>query len=295
MNELTATNPYGPATIDPAEWTALGDFYRGTSEEIAAEYDYTHADLGIRLGLGEEWDWEQLHEVVEFNGTNGHGCAMCGSHFAYGVVFTNGETNIAIGHICAREYLSLPDRSTLIRKRAASAAATTRKRKVAAAKAATYLGENPEVAEAFETEHYIVQDIRGKLFQYGSISERQEALVLKIAREEAERAALRAEAAEKLRNAPALAEGRYEIEGLVISTKSQDSMYGTTYKMLVELADGNRVWGTIPRAIEDDVWGTRSTVTVRFTAAVQRSDDDEHFGFYSRPTKPEVTNVKEVA
>lgn len=295
---MSAThNPYGPATIDPAEWTALGDFYRGSSEEIAAEYDYFHGELGIALGLGEDWDWDQLHEIVEFNGTNGHGCAMCGSYFAYGVVFTNGETNIAIGHICAREYLSLPDRSTLIRKRAASAAATTRKRKIAAAKAATYLGENPEVAEAFETDHYIVQDIRGKLFQYGSISERQEALVLKIAREEAERAVLRAEAAEKLANAPVLPEGRYEIEGVVISTKSKPGFaYNqTVYKMLVELADGNRVWGTIPRAIEDDVWGTSRTVTVKFTAAVQRSDDDEHFGFFSRPTKPEVVARKEVA
>jgi hypothetical protein len=79
--------------------------------------------------------------------------------------------------------------------------------------------------------------------------------------------------------------GRAVIRGEVLTTKSQDSAYGTVYKMLVQ-ADGYRVWGTIPSGIYP-----RMGDVVEFTAAVTASDDDPNFGFYSRPTKAAVVET----
>jgi hypothetical protein len=54
-------------------------------------------------------------------------------------------------------------------------------------------------------------------------------------------------------------------------------------KMLVVTDTGWKVWGTMPAALDVDR-GAR----VRFTATVKPSDDDPHFGFFSRPTKAQV-------
>lgn len=80
-----------------------------------------------------------------------------------------------------------------------------------------------------------------------------------------------------------LEEGRREVIGFVKSLKTVESVYGVTYKMLVEQTDGGRVWGTVPAAIDPKV-GDK----VALIATVQRSDDDPSFGFYSRPTKPAI-------
>lgn len=100
-------------------------------------------------------------------------------------------------------------------------------------------------------------------------------------------------------------EGRIEIHGTIISTKEDDGMYGTTYKMLVEDERGFRVFGSIPQSFWDEVaflgsyrksaWGETDGVMtklkgmeVRFTATVEKSDKDESFGFFKRPTKASV-------
>lgn len=79
-------------------------------------------------------------------------------------------------------------------------------------------------------------------------------------------------------------EGRIDIAGKVLSTKWQESLYGDTLKMLVLDDRGFKVWGTVPAAIDDVERGNR----VAFTASVERSDDDETFGFYKRPVKAEL-------
>lgn len=140
-----------------------------------------------------------------------------------------------------------------------------------------------------DQQHGIANDIGFKLRHYGSISQGQIDLLFKVQGEfEAE-----VEAAANAPEVPPLVEGRREITGIVVSTKAQDSHYGTQYKMLVEEDDGNRVWGTIPRSIDDEVWNTRREVRVSFTAEVTVSKDDEHFGFYKRPTKATATPDEE--
>ena len=77
--------------------------------------------------------------------------------------------------------------------------------------------------------------------------------------------------------------GRTIIRGEILATKTLDTRWGVTVKMLVQ-GPGWRVWGTRPTEIPT---ATRGDV-VEFTATVSASDDDDSFGFYSRPTKAHV-------
>ena len=62
------------------------------------------------------------------------------------------------------------------------------------------------------------------------------------------------------------------------------SFYGMTQKMGVKLADGNKVYGTVPNNISHVERGNK----VKFVAKVERSEKDEHFGFFSRPAKAQI-------
>jgi len=98
---------------------------------------------------------------------------------------------------------------------------------------------------------------------------------------------------------------RFLIEGEVISTKWKANAFAPrptfhggwigsandeTLKMTVRLADGNRVWGTVPAPLVEAVENGKTLV--RITAKVSASDRDEHFGFFSFP---KVAPRKEVA
>lgn len=109
----------------------------------------------------------------------------------------------------------------------------------------------------------------------------------KFAARDAERAA---QNEAELENAPAVTAGRQEVAGTILKTKWQSSDYGETLKMLVKLENGNRLWGTVPAALQsvpDGPSSFRAVDTgdvVGFTANVEPSKDDEHFDFYKRPT-----------
>lgn len=80
-------------------------------------------------------------------------------------------------------------------------------------------------------------------------------------------------------------EGRVTVSGRVVSVKYQESdYYGRrgAYKMLVE-GEGWKAWGTVPSSLP----AVRNQV-VEFTATFTRSDDDEAFAFFTRPTKGAV-------
>lgn len=92
------------------------------------------------------------------------------------------------------------------------------------------------------------------------------------------------------------------ISGKIISTREQDNRYGygSIIKMLVADDRGFKVWGTRPNTEVEDVDGwiindegkrCRTLDTgdrVTFTAGVERSRDDEFFGFFKRPRKVTV-------
>lgn len=82
--------------------------------------------------------------------------------------------------------------------------------------------------------------------------------------------------------------GRITVIGKVVSTDTKENDFGVRYVMTVRDDRGFTVWGTEPSSISVNV-GDR----VEFTATVERSDRDECFGFYSRPSKAKVLETAE--
>jgi hypothetical protein len=151
-----------------------------------------------------------------------------------------------------------------------------------------------------------LSDLLHKLNRYSNLTENQVAAVQKIkARNDERLAAYAARTAELAEVAP-LAEGRREITGTIVSTKWVEGFGGDdVMKMLVEEADGNRVYGTVPSYLKEIAEGPWSAeqgyyapvelkgLTITFKAQVERSSKDEHFGFFKRPTGTKV--IEEVA
>lgn len=84
---------------------------------------------------------------------------------------------------------------------------------------------------------------------------------------------------------PALEEGRRVLTGAVASTKLHESQYGNSFKMVLQLDGGHRVWGTIPNSLMEEHRVPPVGTRVQLTATVTRSDDDHTFGFFKRPAK----------
>lgn len=157
---------------------------------------------------------------------------------------------------------------------------------------AVILENNTALVQALKCDHRIIRDIAAKLETFGSISEAQIALVIKIAADEA------AKAAEVMVSAP---QGKATVSGQIVSTKYQESEYGGAWKMTVKFTSEAGTWlayGTVPTSILDAVHpecnGNLVEVlrgrTVSFTAAFARGNES-HFAFFSRPTKASINQV----
>jgi hypothetical protein len=134
----------------------------------------------------------------------------------------------------------------------------------------------------------------------GAITKLKEIMV-----EREQRAAQRAEqyAAEKL-TAKAWTAGRQDVEGVVISAKTQPgfaphprAIVADVLKILVKREDGSKIYMTCPRAVEDVYFaelekgapnvGTLQWIKgkrVRVTVTVETKDEDPTFAFGKRPT-----------
>ncbi|UAJ16132.1 hypothetical protein SEA_TINYMINY_41 [Microbacterium phage TinyMiny] len=161
--------------------------------------------------------------------------------------------------------------------------------------------------EAYQTGDYskvskseFLRDMASNLFNASGkdLSENMLVALRKVVAREAEKAVAQAAL-------PALVEGRREIAGKVVSTKTVESDYGTGYKMLVELSDGTRIFGSIPNNIWNEVeflgayrksaWNETDGVMtklvgmeLKFTATIEASKNDKSFGFFKRPAKAEI-------
>jgi hypothetical protein len=89
------------------------------------------------------------------------------------------------------------------------------------------------------------------------------------------------------KTAPVVVGKGVTVEGKVLTVKERPGFRGGyTLKMLVKDERGFKVWGTVPRALVA-AKAERGSV-VRFVANTKVSDDDETFGFFSRPRKAEL-------
>ncbi len=95
-----------------------------------------------------------------------------------------------------------------------------------------------------------------------------------------------------------------ELRGEILSIQSRENGYGeNVVKMLFQDERGFRLWGTVARALlneifdrklvrwsreQQDYFLTAGPIEVAFVANVDASDDDPVFGFFKRPRKGEV-------
>jgi hypothetical protein len=224
---------------------------------------------------------------VTFASHGGMGkCSACGSRFVYGEVWRHEPTgeHVNIGHICGEKYGLLMDRSAfeIEAGRHRSAAAVRLTRKLKAESRAAFLAENPGLEDALKTDHYIVCDIAARFTEHCKLSEKQVALVMKLANE-----AANPEPEETYVPTP---EGKQTFRGRVISVKDQEGYYGWTTKATVKVETPDGVWlawGTAPAKLLDDAADNNDHelkgAEVEITATLTRSDRDEHFAFMKRP------------
>jgi len=280
----TRTDAHRPSAINPLDYQFVA-------------HDYYGSAFGMDEALKGERNAFRAHMASTGGKFSGHEhggtCFVCGAAAMYVAKFFHPKSNtyIVTGEDCAnkmhmgdaRAFRSFRDKVGEVREAAAG--------KLKAQKTLDAAGLNKAwdiyVAGANTDAEMIVRDIVAKLVKYGSISEKQEAFIARLLRQIADAPAIAAQrAAEKEAALPVpVSTDRMLVQGKVLTLKEQESMYGTQLKMLVAHDHGWKVWGTCPSGLRDVVKvGDR----VQFTAAVQVSDKDPKFGFFSRPTKPGI-------
>lgn len=200
----------------------------------------------------------------------GQGGFACYGHIYNGVCF---ECDGARGHWSTVEH-----EARLAKRREQARARRAAKRAAEAAQRAevgqAFLSQHEGLAQALETDHSISADLKEKVLHFGSLSEAQIALAMKIAAEAAEAATV---------VQVEVVEGRGSVTGSVTSVKWEEdgfSYHGGMVCKIVVLDDrGFRLYGTAPKAIRESV---EKGSKISFTATLVAKE--EGFGFFQRAT-----------
>ena len=280
---------------------------------------YTHDEKGHRVDvhapsqinpgdyeyIGVDEARKALKEGQKVAGPGGV-CHHCGKAIVWRVHWRYLPTGdvVTFGHICTEILGMSNDRieheMVLLKRRAANERKEEQMKMEKQEREEQFRARFPEVAkfldEIDDTEQmYFLKSVKGSLERWGSLTDPQANAVQKIMKKREEYLARKIQEAIEHADDPEpepLEEGRYVIEGVVLKDEWKVNAYGERHVMTVKMDDGNKVWGTVPRDIaysaklqgDDPLKGHR----VRFTARVEKSDRDEHFGFFSKPTKGEV-------
>lgn len=279
---MDRTDLHSPSNFRPEDYTYIGAVYVGPMAFIGWT---TEAILQFR-------DPNKILPLANFSGGNWEEkrkCDHCGAVFHYGCGFKHKDGQVIIvGHECADKRFGCESRRDFDYKKMMAKVEAVRETIKRNLGIRALLDANAGLEEALKCDNHIVRDIDGRLQQWGTISDKQIALVFKIAREDAQR---KADKAAQLANAKPVPSGRQVITGTLISTKDVDSQFGTVTKMLIQ-CDGYRLWGTMPASLPGDV---ERGATIRFTATAEPHPTDAGFGFFSRPTKATVVVAQPAA
>jgi hypothetical protein len=233
----------------------------------------------------------ELYKGVEFPVVKK--CDCCGARLQYAcqVVHVPTRSGYNVGRDCARKIGSLQRMGGWIEN---ASVALAERAKCARHEANFLTGAPSSVVAAYQFAKVeaqpgsILSDMVEKLRRWGALSPRQIEFMVSLHEKELAKRALVATGRKCV-------EGKRRLEGAIVSMKE---VAGFGYyslpvkKIVVDLGDGTKVWGTLPRAMEDVAKvGNR----IAFTATVTVSDRDPLFGFFKRPTKPELIGVVPVA
>lgn len=285
---MTRTDAHRPSAIQPENY-----------EFVAFDYLPSDGDpLGSALFMQDQRRAKRAHMDRTGGTYSGHqhggNCHICGSVNAiYTATFFHHPSNayVRTGLDCA-EKLECRGIEGFRRNVTNALEARAGKAKAQAVLAQAGLGAAWEIYTAtdragFKYEESTVTDIVSRLVQYGSTSDKAMNYVRSLCDRIANRAqiaAKRAAETEAAKPVPATDE-RITIRGKVISTKApgEYDVFPQT-KVLVQHADGWKVWGSLPSALASVERGA----LVEFSAKIKPSDRDPKFGFFSRPTKAQI-------
>jgi hypothetical protein len=268
---------------------------------------------------GSEVEYRKWCEVQSVD-TN-WSCSICGHSLKYNCVVQDTSTELFydIGRDCCQNLQVLKSSlGWLDSKQANAAKCVAAGKKAQNARRAGDVREEefaiakPEIgaaftyAKSFPNNHALwhkvswhittLRDLRSKVRQYGSLSEKQEAFALDLHKQAVEK--LDASANEVAIREAAIAaglrapEGKHTVKGVIKSVKWVDSDFGGAFKTLVELENGTRVYGTLPSDQHENsahingAWVTNKAEVgdkVEITATFEVSQKDTLFGFYKRP------------
>jgi hypothetical protein len=318
----TRTDQHRPAEFTPEDYVAVGYFYNKTSIYML---DDKGRQTDIMTPAGE--NMLRLLALIGDSTTTpyhtGYQCDHCGARIAYVAVFLHTPTgdHLAVGETCADGRFEM-DKAEFHRLRKAAELDRAQHKILTAWRAFTE-ETHADVgwATLYASENGFVVDVLRRGRQYGSISEKQLNAISEAVARDAVKATEPVE--DEVPSVP-VPTGRYQFTGNILAIKSQESDFGPTLKMLllVSTDEGQyKVWGTFPKSLEgvygctahgktpDDgeewygngghrfncalgyINGAEVGDAVRLTATVTRSDRDEAFGFFSRPTKAEIMPV----
>lgn len=296
---MARTDVHSPKSFNPADYEVVSYVDNkppapptGTAVTNAAWEAWKQAQESWRayvLSYFPDWrtgDGDNDHQSI-------YTCNHCGHHGIRTVAVTKHIPTgkfLAFGEICAfRAELAGVDEFKALQARKAREAA--QKAAELAALQADFHEAHPEVADWLlgddngagrASKHPFLFDMVHTLNRWGSLTEKQVEAVERWMERDAQRAAEQAAKPP----VPELVEGRRELSGKIVSTKWVHSDFGGYHgsevlKMLVELEDGNRVYGSVPEPFQSTA---ERGMEVKFTAKIEKSRSDEHFGFFSRPS-----------
>lgn len=136
----------------------------------------------------------------------------------------------------------------------------------------------------------IMREIVGRLVKYGNISEKQLAYLPVLLKQMHNHKQVMAEREAEKAKAEPCPSGKVQICGTIVKYSLHEGYYGNSWKITVKDDRGFLVWGTCPAGelCKETAVGAK----VRFMAGVTPSDSDPKFGFYKRPSKFEVLEIK---
>lgn len=282
----TRTDIHRPSQIIPNDYAF-----------VACEHIKTEGDPGLCEYQNEQRQTIRAH-MASTGGTysrheHGGNCHVCGSvNLIYSLLFYHEPSNsyVRVGDDCAAK-LEMGGTREMSAFRAAmrnALEAQAGKRKAQAILAERNLTALWAIYDAadrkgFAYEEVTISDIVGKLVRYGSVSDRALSFAESLLGKIGKRAEINAARAAEVEAAAPCPTGRIVVTGTVLSTKLQDSQFGSVLKMLVKDDSGFKVWCTVP-GYNNPEKGARIT----FTVSVEPSKDDPKFGFGKRPAKLEV-------
>lgn len=322
MAAAQRTDVHRPAVLDPADYAYVGECDAHVGDEYSFAFDWQrYAELTgqAELAGNDSRDAEGIRWATVLHASGEGGCDHCGQrgirYWTFFLHLPSGEV-VQVGGECAR-VLGAESREV-----AAQRAEMQRRQVAEEVKAWREADERHE--RVFEL-LMAAQDAAGgtggggnefmdslyrQLTRKGCLSEKQVEACLRGEERRQQRAEEREERDAHLPAPAAVVTGRIEVTGWLLTTKTQESDYGSTLKMLVMDDRGFKVWGTCPGGIIDEAYEMAREaglseggvvgalragmkVRVRFTATVERSKDDETFGYFKRPTKARIEGREE--